>query len=95
MASTIQVERTDQGEPMTFKVQVEEADSSSQHTVTMATGAYEALTGGDATPEETIDGAFRFLLDREPKEQILATFDVTVISKYFPGFEDEIESYLK
>jgi hypothetical protein len=31
-----------------------------------------------------IEAAFRFLLAREPKESILARFDVSVISRYFP-----------
>jgi hypothetical protein len=34
------------------------------------------------------------LLDREPKEQILAQFDVSVISLYFPEFERELPKYL-
>jgi hypothetical protein len=37
------------------------------------------------------DGAtFAFLLEREPKESILSSFDVSVIGRYFPGFEREI-----
>jgi hypothetical protein len=38
--------------------------------------------------------AFRFLLDREPKESILGRFDVTAISRYFPEFERELPHYL-
>jgi hypothetical protein len=34
------------------------------------------------------------LLDREPKESILRRFDVTVISRYFPEFEQELPHYL-
>jgi hypothetical protein len=41
-----------------------------------------------------IEAAFRFLLDREPKESILGRFDVTVISRYFPEFERELRRYL-
>jgi len=37
--------------------------------------------------------AFRFLLDREPKESILGRFDVTAISRYFPEFEREMPRY--
>ena len=40
------------------------------------------------------EAAFRFLLDREAKEQILAHFDITVISRYFPEFERELPRYL-
>jgi hypothetical protein len=52
------------------------------------------LTGGNYTPEQCLEAAFRFLLDREPKESILADFDVTVISRYFPEFERELPRYL-
>jgi hypothetical protein len=46
------------------------------------------------TPENFIKAAFRFLLDREPKESILRQFDITVISRYFPEFERELPRYL-
>jgi hypothetical protein len=49
---------------------------------------------GAHTPERCIEAAFRFLLDREPKESILRRFDVTVICRYFPEFEHELPSYL-
>jgi hypothetical protein len=34
--------------------------------------------------------SFLFLLEREPKESILRSFDLTVISRYFPEYEREI-----
>jgi hypothetical protein len=45
-------------------------------------------------PEDCVEAAFRFLLDREPNESILSRFDVTVISRYFPEFERELPRYL-
>jgi hypothetical protein len=42
-----------------------------------------------------VDAAFRFLLDREPKEAILARFDVSLIAQYFPEFEEELPRYLR
>ena len=39
---------------------------------------------------ELIKKSFAFLLDRESKESILASFDLTVISRYFPEFEGVI-----
>lgn len=90
----IDVEPMDDDDPMAFRVTVEEGGSTSQHVVTMARGTYEQLTDGQVEPVRTIEGAFEFLLDREPKEQILDRFDVTVISRYFPEFEEEIGGYL-
>ena len=55
----------------------------------------EQLTAGKHTPERCLEAAFRFLLDREPKESILGRFDVTAISRYFPEFEREMARYLK
>jgi hypothetical protein len=51
--------------------------------------------GGRHTPERCLEAAFRFLLDREPKESILGRFDLTVISRYFPEFERELPHYLE
>jgi hypothetical protein len=47
------------------------------------------------TPEQLVDAAFRFLLDRESKEQILARFDISVIARYFPDFEKILPRYLQ
>ena len=54
----------------------------------------EARMASNHTPERCLEAAFRFLLDREPKESILGRFDVTVISRYFPEFERELPHYL-
>jgi hypothetical protein len=60
----------------------------------MARETCDRLTAGRHTPERFLEAAFRFLLDREPKESILSRFDVTVISRYFPDFEQELPRYL-
>ena len=54
----------------------------------------QQLTAGKYTPERCIEAAFRFLLEREPKESILARFDISVVSHYFPEFEHELPRYL-
>ena len=36
----------------------------------------------------------RFLLDREPKESILSAFDMRVVRRYFPEFDDAFPRYL-
>ena len=60
----------------------------------MSQATYESLTAGEWAPVECVRTAFRFLLDREPKESILSTFDITVISRYFPSFEPDFDGYL-
>ncbi|NIR43297.1 MAG: hypothetical protein GWN99_05105 [Gemmatimonadetes bacterium] len=91
----IDVTTVSQNDPFEFQVTVKEKDSESQHRVTMGSDDYHKLGGNDTSPEECIEAAFRFLLDREPKESILGKFDVSVISRYFPEFRDKFPDYLK
>jgi hypothetical protein len=90
----IEVRRTREGDPLEFEVVVREGKGETRHQVTMAQAACDQLSAGKHTPERCLDAAFRFLLDREPKESILRRFDVTVISRYFPEFERELPRYL-
>ena len=83
-----------EGDPMAFEAFIREGGSETRHQVTLARAMYERLTGGGQTPEACVEAAFRFLLDREPKESILASFDLSVISRYFPEFERELPRYL-
>jgi hypothetical protein len=64
-----------------FEVVVREGTGETRHHVTMTQDTWERLTAGKHTPERCLEAAFRFLLDREPKESILARFDVNVISR--------------
>lgn len=90
----IEVRRTADGDPLEFEVVVREGKGETRHHVTMAREDCDRLTAGKHTPERCLEAAFRFLLDREPKESILGRFDVTVISRYFPEFERELPRYL-
>jgi hypothetical protein len=83
----IEVRGTGPGE---FRVQVDEGGSSSEHQVTASREDLERLSSAYASAEEFIRACFEFLLAREPKEQILPRFDVSVISRYFPDFEEQI-----
>ncbi len=94
MASMIEVRCISDDDPLECKVVVRDGKSESRHHVTMARETYEQLTASKHTPERCLEAAFRFLLDREPKESILERFDVTVISRYFPEFEQELPRYL-
>ena len=90
----VDIKRRDEGALLGFDVVVREGKGETKHRVTMAKAMYERLAGGRSA-EQVIDAAFRFLLEREPKESILARFDVSVISRYFPEFERELPRYLK
>jgi hypothetical protein len=90
----IEVRRTARGDLLEFDVVVREGKGETRHRVTMAMETCERLAAGRCTAEQLVEAAFRFLLDREPKESILGAFDVTVISRYFPEFEKELPRYL-
>jgi hypothetical protein len=90
----IEIRRSAEGDPLDFEVVVREGKGESRHLVTMSRETCQRLTTGKHTPERCVEAAFRFLLDREPKESILGRFDVDVISRYFPEFERELPRYL-
>lgn len=78
-----------------FTVIIAGADgSSTEHRVTLKEADYRRLTDGKASPEQLVERSFEFLLEREPQEAILKGFDLTVISRYFPEYAEEIEKYL-
>ena len=60
----------------------------------MASDTCERLSPASTRPERCLEAAFRFLLDREPKESILSRFAVTVISRYSPHSSRALAHYL-
>lgn len=52
------------------------------------------LAGKTISAEMLIEESFHFLLEREPNTSILRTFDLPIISKYFPEYEREIRKRL-
>ena len=84
----INVERLgDQDGAMRFAVHIREGDSSTAHDVTVSTHDLDRLGARYASPEGFVEACFGFLLEREPKESILRSFDVAVIAGYFPEFD--------
>jgi hypothetical protein len=53
---------------------------------------YEQLARPDEPATAFVRRCFEFLLERESKDSILAQFDVSVISEYFPEFEETISA---
>lgn len=91
MATQIEVKKIDE---KSFDVRVIEGKSESSHHVTVADKDYDRLTAGEVSREELIRRSFEFLLEHESKESILARFDLSVISRYFPQYEREIKKRL-
>lgn len=86
----IQVDTLEEGERYGFSVRVADGGSESRHSVTLSEHDFGRLGTGYASPEEFVHACFGFLLARETKEQILSSFDISVIPRYFPDFEIQI-----
>jgi len=73
----------------TFKVTVTDRTTTT-HTVTVDHEYFTRLTGGAGTPETLVTKSFEFLLERESNTSILSSFDLLVIGRYFPEYENVI-----
>ena len=76
-----------------FSVTVTDENSQGEYTVTMDKD-FVTRIGASLEPEKVVEKSFEFLLEREPKENILQEFDITVISHYYPDFISELEKKL-
>jgi hypothetical protein len=76
-----------------YRVTVEERGTKTTHEVTVAARDLERYAPG-ASAEQLLRASFAFLLEREPKEAILARFDLPVIERYFPEYPRTIARML-
>jgi hypothetical protein len=74
------------------EVIVRHGGEATRHRVRVPEDAWRRLTGGHATVEQLVEASFEFLLAREPPEAILPAFEVTVIPRYFPGYEAAMQA---
>ena len=81
------------GSGFTFDVIVRDLRGESLHRVTIEANEAErwAKLG---TPSSCVEAVMLFLLDREPKESIMSTFDIRVVRRYFPEFDEAFPRYL-
>ena len=86
----IQMERKGANGQIVFDVRVSEGGTESRHEVTLSEEDYRRLGEGYGSPDKFVRACFEFLLQRESKESILSTFDISLISRYFPEFEETI-----
>lgn len=71
-------------------VTVTEDGTATSHDVSVTPADLARLAPGDATPEDLVRRSFVFLLAHEPKESILPRFELPLIGRYFPEYEEEI-----
>ena len=71
-------------------VDVREGGTATSHEVTVAPGDLGRLDPGATDPTALVRRSFAFLLEHEPKESILRSFDLAVIGRYFPDWERRV-----
>jgi hypothetical protein len=84
----------DPGDRLIFDAVIRDTRGESRHRVTMQAEEAERWARLGAEPSRCVEAVMRFLLDREPKESILSAFDMRVVQRYFPEFEDAFPGYL-
>ena len=75
-----------------FQVTVS-AKNSTSHNVTLTDDIHQNLTNGKVSKKELIEFSFKFLLEREPNTSILSTFELSVISGYFPEYIKNVKEW--
>jgi len=75
--------------PLTAEVHVDEDGEVTHHLVHVQPADLQRW-GGGRSPEELVRRSFEFLLQRESKESILKEFDLSVIPRYFPDYDQAI-----
>ena len=75
-----------------FQVAVNEKNSTS-HNVTLTDDNHQNLTNGKVSKKELIEFSFKFLLEREPNTSILSSFELSVISSYFPEYIKTVKEW--
>ena len=65
-----------------------------KHTVLITDEYHDSLTKKKISKKELLEKSFQFLMDREPNTSILFFFELHIISKYFPEYENEIKKFL-
>ena len=68
-----------------YMVTINEPRGTSTHVVTVWPSDVERYAPG-TPPEDLLEAAFEFLLEREPPQTVLARFELPVIERYFPDF---------
>ena len=88
--SDIHVAATATSGGWTCEVSVSDRGSTTRHQVLVAQADLARLAPGAIEPEDLVRRSFEFLLEREPKESILARFELPLIGRYFPEYEHSV-----
>jgi len=93
MSSQLAVQAERHAESWRCRVTVRDRGETS-YDVAVSAADLARLDPERADPVRLVRASFEFLLEREPKESILRSFDLPVIGRYFPEYETEIRRRL-
>jgi hypothetical protein len=76
-----------------YRIRIDESKTTTVHEVTVTPESLKRY-GQGATAERLLEASFKFLLERESKQSILARFDLSEIERYFPDYATRIHTLL-
>ena len=65
-----------------------------KHIVILTNEYHDSVTKKKISKKKLLEYSFQFLMKREPNTSILSFFELNIISKYFPEYEEEIKKVL-
>ena len=85
----VRVHAETRGDDWLCDVTVDHSGRSTRHAVTVRRADLERWADGAQREdvERLVARSFDFLLEREPPDAILASFDLSVIQRYFPEYD--------
>jgi hypothetical protein len=80
------------GDAWSCEVTVDQGGEQTQHVVRVTAADLERWGRGSSREhvEDLVARSFEFLLRREPTSSILSRFDLAVIQRYFPDYDQEL-----
>ena len=66
----------------------------SEHRVQVDRATLDDLAPG-RSPDDLVRASFTFLLEREPPESIMRSFDLPIIARFFADYPDEMRRRLR
>jgi hypothetical protein len=76
------------------EVRIGDDPDATRHQVAVSDEDLVRLAPAGTSVERVVEASFAFLLEREPRESILRSFDLSEISRYFPEYERELRRAL-
>jgi hypothetical protein len=92
MTAMVTVDTTPEASGWRCTVRVTQDGGASGHVVRVRPEDLERYGRPGETPEQLVARTFDFLLAREPAGQILRSFEVADVTRYFPEFDSEMRS---